>query len=147
MFPYRGGELLLIPSGNVFPARSPLSDFLQYKGSEYLWHLCHGKNTINWPFLYMENKDLFVFPPPILYLCVMGILELLKRRDELSDIAMIMYGDIYVSHEDFWNSPLENEMREVEESLHNLGWQSDEPTNEMLEASVIILQDLLNKDS
>ena len=94
----------------------------------------------------MENKDLFVFPPPILYLCVMGILELLKRRDELSDIAMIMYGDIYVSHEDFWNSPLENEMREVEESLHNLGWSGEEPTNEMLEASVIILQDLLNKD-
>ena len=31
---YGGGELPLIPSGNVFPARSPLSDFLQYKGTD-----------------------------------------------------------------------------------------------------------------
>ena len=31
---YGGGELPLIPSGNVFPARSPLPDFLQYKDTD-----------------------------------------------------------------------------------------------------------------
>jgi len=31
---YGGGELPLIPSGNVFPARSPHKDFLQYKGTD-----------------------------------------------------------------------------------------------------------------
>jgi hypothetical protein len=31
---YGGGELPLIPSGHVFPARSPLPDFLQYKGTD-----------------------------------------------------------------------------------------------------------------
>ena len=41
------------------------------------------------------------------------ISQLLKRRDELSDIAMIMYGDLYICHEDFWGSPLENEMNEL----------------------------------
>lgn len=31
---YGGGELPLIPSGHVFPARSPLPDFLQYKDTD-----------------------------------------------------------------------------------------------------------------
>lgn len=31
---YGRGELPLISSGDVFPARSPLLDFLQYKGTD-----------------------------------------------------------------------------------------------------------------
>jgi hypothetical protein len=72
------------------------------------------------------------------------VLELLKRRDELSDIATIMYGDLYVCHEDFWGSPLENEMREVEESLHNLGWD-EEQSPSVIESSIVVLNDLLDR--
>jgi hypothetical protein len=93
----------------------------------------------------MENKDLFGFTPSIMYLCVMGILELLKRRDELSDIASIMYGDSYTTHDDFWDSPIENEMSEVEISLFDLGWEPEDLSPEVYEASIIVLQDLIEK--
>jgi len=78
-----------------------------------------------------------------MYLCIM-ISDLLKRRDELSDIAMIMYGEWYVCNDDFWGSPLENEMREVEESLHNLGWE-EEQSPSVIEASIVVLNELLDK--
>ena len=78
-----------------------------------------------------------------MYLCIM-ISDLLKRRDELSDIAIIMYGDWYICHEDFWGSPLENEMAEVEESLHNLGWEEKQSPS-VIEASIVVLNDLLDK--
>ena len=74
------------------------------------------------------------------------ISQLLKRRDELSDIAMIMYGDLYVCHEDFWGSPLENEMNEVEESLFNLGWEPEDLSPSVYEASMIVLKDLLDRE-
>ncbi len=52
---YGGGELPLIPSGNVFPARSPLPDFLQYKGTDNI----------------SDHKIYFTFcySPSLLYLC------------------------------------------------------------------------------
>lgn len=78
-----------------------------------------------------------------MYLCVM-ISELLKRRDKLSDIAMIMYGEWYVCHDDFWGSPLECEMRDVEESLHNLGWE-EEMSPSVIEASIVVLGNLMDK--
>ena len=71
---------------------------------------------------------------------------LLKRRDELSDIAMIMYGDLYICHEDFWGSPLENEMNEVEESLFNLGWEPEDLSPSVYEASIIVLKDLFDRE-
>ena len=74
------------------------------------------------------------------------ISQLLKRRDELSDIAMIMYGDLSVCHEDFWGSPLENEMNEVEESLFNLGWEPEDLSPSVYEASIIVLKDLLDRE-
>lgn len=70
--------------------------------------------------------------------------QLLKRRDHLSDIATIMYGDLYVCHEDFWGSPLENEMREVEESLNNLGWEPEDLSPSVIESSIIVLNNLLD---
>jgi hypothetical protein len=94
----------------------------------------------------MENKDLFGFSPPIMYLCVMGISELLERRDELSDLASIMYGELYVSHEDFWGSPLENEMSEVELSLFEMGWEPEDLSPEVYEASIVVVNNLLDKD-
>lgn len=72
------------------------------------------------------------------------ISQLLKRRDHLSDIATIMYGDLYVCHEDFWGSPLENEMREVEESLNNLGWEPEDLSPSVIESSIIVLNNLLD---
>lgn len=73
------------------------------------------------------------------------ISQLLKRRDELSDIATIMYGELYICHEDFWGSPLENEMNEVEGSLFNLGWEPEDLSPSVIESSIIVLKDLLDK--
>ncbi len=76
----------------------------------------------------------------------MGISELLERRDELSDLAMIMYGELYISHEDFWGSPLENEMSEVELSLLELGWEPEDLSPEVYEASIVVVNNLLEKN-
>jgi hypothetical protein len=94
----------------------------------------------------MENKDLFGFPPSLLYICIDMINDLLKQRDELSDLASIMYGELYVSHEDFWGSPLENEMSEVELSLFEMGWEPEDLSPEVYEASIVVVNNLLDKD-
>lgn len=70
--------------------------------------------------------------------------SLLKQRDYLSDLATIMYGDFYVCHNDFWDSPLEIEMREVESSLLNLGYE-EEQSPSVIEASIQVFSDLYDR--
>lgn len=48
--------------------------------------------------------------------------DLLLTRDILSDIASVLYGELYVCNDNFWGSPTEREMYKVEESLSNLGF-------------------------
>jgi TRAP-type C4-dicarboxylate transport system substrate-binding protein len=67
--------------------------------------------------------------------------ELLEQREILADIAVELYGDMFVTNDKFWNSPTENQMREVEEQLEEWGHR-DILTSEQKEAAKIIAKDL-----
>jgi hypothetical protein len=67
--------------------------------------------------------------------------ELLEKRELLSEIAVELYGELYVTNDKFWGSPTEKQMMEVEHRLDNLGWR-DDITPEMLEAAKQIAKDL-----
>lgn len=96
-------------------------------------------------FYIWKTRIFWISPSLVVYLYSM-INDLLKKRDDLSDLASIMYGELYVTHEDFWGSPLENEMRDVEESLFNLGWEPEDLSPEVYEASIVVVNDLLDKE-
>ena len=64
--------------------------------------------------------------------------ELLEERDNLFEIASVLYGDIFVTNESFWGSPTELQLQRVYEILDLFGHQDDEPTDEMIEAAEII---------
>ena len=64
--------------------------------------------------------------------------ELLEERDNLFEIASVLYGDIFVTNESFWGSPTELQLQRVYERLDLFGHQDDEPTDEMNEAAEII---------
>lgn len=66
--------------------------------------------------------------------------ELLERRDDLSDIASILYGDLYVCEDKFWGSPTEKEMFEVEEELDLLGWNYDISDEEQALSEMIMTE-------
>jgi len=67
--------------------------------------------------------------------------ELLEQREILADIAVELYGDMFVTNDKFWNSPTENQMRKVEEQLEEWGHR-DILTPEQKEAAKIIAKDL-----
>ena len=75
----------------------------------------------------------------------MKIQELLEKRDTLSDIAAILYGDDYIVKDEFWNSPTEKELFQVEEQLHQLGHTSPEVSEDMEALARIIFEDLINR--
>ncbi len=64
--------------------------------------------------------------------------ELLEERDNLFDIASVLYGDMFVTDESFWCSPTELQLQKVYDRLDLFGHQDDEPTDEMIEAAEII---------
>jgi hypothetical protein len=47
--------------------------------------------------------------------------ELLEKREYLFDIAAVLYGEDFVTHESFWGSPTEKELSQVTEDLAFLG--------------------------
>jgi len=53
------------------------------------------------------------------------IQELLEKRDLLFDIAVELYGELWVAEEKFWGSPTEIEMREINSQLLDLGYEED----------------------
>ena len=71
--------------------------------------------------------------------------ELLAKRDVLADIAEVMYGEYWIAEADFWESPTELQMREVEEQLLNLGWSPDAPTNDQIAMGEIIFEEMQKK--
>ena len=71
--------------------------------------------------------------------------ELLEQRSVLIEMASVMYGDLYVTNEHFWNSSIEKDMYKVEEELVDLGHEDKDVTPEMEFAARIIF-DLLKKD-
>jgi|LakMenEpi03Aug12_release.lakeMendotaPanAssembly.Ray.scaffolds.fasta_scaffold314083_3 hypothetical protein len=72
------------------------------------------------------------------------IQDLLDQKNTLSEIAALMYGDDYILHKEFWNSPTERELFQVWEQLDLLGYE--EPiTEEMQALGDLIFDDLVNK--
>jgi len=75
----------------------------------------------------------------------MNIQELLEKRDILTDIAAELYGDDYIAKDEFWNSPTEKEMFQVESQLRDLGHEDPEVSDEMNALAQIILDDLIKR--
>ena len=70
--------------------------------------------------------------------------ELLDKRNVLTDIAAELYGDLFITVDEFWGSPTEREMSIVDDELANLGWEP-ETTPEIIALAEIILQDLVDR--
>ena len=72
------------------------------------------------------------------------IKELLEKRDVLTDIATELYGDMFITVDEFWDSPTERQMAIVDEDLINLGWEV-ETTPEIEALAEILLQELVDR--
>jgi len=72
------------------------------------------------------------------------IQELLEKRNTLTDIATELYGDLFITVDEFWGSPTERQMGIVDDELINLGWES-ETTPEIIALAEIILQELVER--
>jgi hypothetical protein len=72
------------------------------------------------------------------------IQELLEKRDTLTDIATELYGDMFITVDEFWGSPTERQMSIVDDELEALGWEP-ETTPEIIALAEIILQDLVDR--
>jgi hypothetical protein len=70
--------------------------------------------------------------------------ELLDKRNTLTDIAAELYGDLFITVDEFWGSPTEREMSIVDDELANLGWEP-ETTPEIIALAEMLLQDLVNR--
>lgn len=64
--------------------------------------------------------------------------ELLEERDNLFEIASVLYGDMFVTNESFWGSPTELQLQRVYDKLDLFGHEDEEPTDEMIEAAKIL---------
>ena len=72
------------------------------------------------------------------------IQELLEKRDTLTDIAAELYGDLFITVDEFWGSPTERQMSIVDDELAELGWEP-EITPEIEALAEMLLQDLVNR--
>jgi hypothetical protein len=72
------------------------------------------------------------------------IQELLEKRDTLTDIAAELYGNLFITVDEFWGSPTERQMGLVDDELEVLGWEP-ETTPEIIALAEIILQDLVDR--
>jgi hypothetical protein len=68
--------------------------------------------------------------------------ELLEQRSVLVEMASVMYGEMYVTNENFWKSSIEKDMYMIEEELMNLGHEEEGITPEMEEAALLLFMDL-----
>ena len=64
--------------------------------------------------------------------------ELLEKRDILADIAVELYGDFWITEEEFWGSTTERQMLEVTEQLENLGWKEEVNEDQIMIADMIM---------
>ena len=70
--------------------------------------------------------------------------ELLEQRSVLVEMASVMYGDMYVTDENFWKSSIERDMFQIESELMDLGYEEEGITPEM-ELAALLIFDLLKK--
>ena len=59
-------------------------------------------------------------------------------------MAEILYGDLWVANDDFWNSPTDLEMREIQIQLIDLGWEAD-IDDDIKALGEILGEDLINR--
>ena len=64
--------------------------------------------------------------------------ELLEKREILGDIAVELYGDLWITNDEFWGSPTERDLREVNEQLLNLGWEEEVDEDQIMIADMIM---------
>jgi len=64
--------------------------------------------------------------------------ELLEKREILGEIAVELYGDFWITNDEFWGSPTEQDLFEVSEQLAELGWVEDVSDEEIAFADKII---------
>ena len=72
------------------------------------------------------------------------IKELLEKREVLTDIAAELYGELFITVDEFWGSPTERQMGIVDQELADLGWEP-EVTPEIEALAEMLLQDLVNR--
>ena len=60
----------------------------------------------------------------------MIIQELLEQRQDLFDIASILYGDNFICDENFWGSPTDLQLQEVHDKLDLFGYEFPEAKDE-----------------
>jgi hypothetical protein len=70
--------------------------------------------------------------------------ELLEQRSVLVEMASVMYGDMYVTDENFWKSSIERDMFQIESELMDLGYEEEGITPE-IELAALLIFDLLKK--
>jgi hypothetical protein len=70
--------------------------------------------------------------------------ELLEQRSVLVEMASVMYGDLYVTDENFWKSSIEKDMFKIEEELMDLGYEEEGITPEMELAALLLFEALKN---
>ena len=68
--------------------------------------------------------------------------ELLEKRQDLFDIAALLYGDSFITCKDFWGSPTERHLNEVYEQLYDLGYKFPEPSKEQMNEAKKIAKDM-----
>jgi len=70
--------------------------------------------------------------------------ELLEKREILGDIAVELYGEFWITEEEFWGSSTERELSEVSEQLTELGWV-DPISDEEIEIADMIMEMLIKE--
>lgn len=68
--------------------------------------------------------------------------ELLENREDLFEIAALLYGDSFITNQDFWGSPTERHLQELYEELFARGYKFPEPSSEQIEQAKKIAKDL-----
>lgn len=68
--------------------------------------------------------------------------ELLEKREDLFEIAALLYGDSFITNQDFWGSPTERHLQELYAEVHDLGYQFPEPSPEQIEQAKKIAKDM-----
>jgi len=70
--------------------------------------------------------------------------ELLEKREILGEIAAELYGDLWITNDDFWGSPTEQDLQEVNERLADLGW-TEEASDEEIAFAEKLIELLINE--
>lgn len=68
--------------------------------------------------------------------------ELLEKREDLFEIAALLYGNSFITNQAFWGSPTEKHLQEIYEELYNLGYKFPESSPEQIEQAKRIAKDM-----